>query len=92
MAAGCLYALRHNAGNGHTCLPRDKLLGILRRSLLSLPLGDLEAALDELLSSEEAGAPARLTGGVHLPPDLLSAEEDIAARLGQLRRSPPRPR
>ena len=49
VAAGLLYALRHNAGNGHTCLPRDKLLESTSK-FLRLPLGDLEAALDELLS------------------------------------------
>ena len=80
---GVLYALRHNAGNGHTCLPRDKLLESTSK-FLRLPLGDLEAALDELLSSEELRT--RTFDGVEYIylPDLLSAEEDIAARLGQL--------
>ena len=83
VAAGLLYALRHNAGNGHTCLPRDKLLESTSK-FLRLPLGDLEAALDELLSSEELRT--RTFDGVEYIylPDLLSAEEDIAARLGQL--------
>mgnify|MGYP002227338990 CR=1 FL=1 len=64
----------------------------LRQKFLRLPLGDLEAALDELLSSEELRT--RTFDGVEYIylPDLLSAEEDIAARLGQLSRSPPRPR
>ena len=83
VAAGLLYALRHNAGNGHTCLPRDKLLESTSK-FLRLPLGDLEAALDELLSSEELRT--RTFDGVEYIylPDLLSAEEDSAARLGQL--------
>ena len=83
VAAGLLYALRHNAGNGHTCLPRNKLLESTSK-FLRLPLGDLEAALDELLSSEELRT--RTFDGVEYIylPDLLSAEEDIAARLGQL--------
>ena len=83
VAAGLLYALRHNAGNGHTCLPRDKLLESTSK-FLRLPLGDLEATLDELLSSEELCT--RTFDGVEYIylPDLLSAEEDIAARLGQL--------
>ena len=83
VAAGLLYALRHNAGNGHTCLPRDKLLESTSK-FLRLPLGDLEAALDELLSSEELRT--RTFDGVEYIylPDLLSAEEDIAARIGQL--------
>ena len=83
VAAGLLYALRHNAGNGHTCLPRDKLLESTSK-FLRLPLGNLEAALDELLSSEELRT--RTFDGIEYIylPDLLSAEEDIAARLGQL--------
>ena len=31
--AGLLYALRHNAGNGHTCLPREKLVEATARFL-----------------------------------------------------------
>lgn len=31
--AGVLYVLRHNLGNGHTCLPRDKLAGASARML-----------------------------------------------------------
>ena len=83
LEAALLRTLRHNAGNGHTCLPRDKLLESTSK-FLRLPLGDLEAALDELLSSEELRT--RTFDGVEYIylPDLLSAEEDIAARLGQL--------
>ena len=31
--AGLLYALRHNAGNGHTCLPRPRLVEATARFL-----------------------------------------------------------
>ena len=83
VAAGLLYALRHNAGNGHTCLPRDKLLDSTSK-FLRVPPDEIEAGLDELLSAEELRT--RTFDGVEYIylPDLLSAEEDIAARLGQL--------
>ena len=83
VAAGLLYALRHNAGNGHTCLPRDKLLDSTSKFLRVSP-DEIEAGLDELLSAEELRT--RTFDGVEYIylPDLLSAEEDIAARLGQL--------
>lgn len=31
--AGLLYVLRHNANNGHTCLPRDRLIQVAARML-----------------------------------------------------------
>ena len=82
VAAGLLYALRHNAGNGHLP-PRDKLLDSTAR-FLRVPPEAIEEGLEELLSAEELRS--RTFDGVEYIylPDLLSAEEDIAARLGQL--------
>lgn len=47
--AGVLYVLRHNTGNGHTCLPREKLLPAAAR-MLGVELETAEAGLNELLS------------------------------------------
>ena len=83
VTAGLLYALRHNAGNGHTCLPRGKLLETTSIFLRVAP-PEIEAGLEELLSTEELRT--RTFDGteyIYLP-DLYAAEEDIAARLGQL--------
>ena len=90
VAAGLLYALRHNANNGHTCLPRAKLLDSTAKFLRVEPAG-IEAGLDELLSTEDLRT--RTYQGVEYIylPDLLSAEEDIAARLGQLSTFPTEP-
>ena len=83
IAAGLLYTLRHNAGNGHTCLPRAKLTDATARFLRQEP--DLvERALDELLNSEEMRARSYEGADYIYLPDLLSAEEDIAARLGEI--------
>lgn len=90
VAAGLLYALRHNAGNGHTCLPRAKLLESTAKFLRVEP-EEIEAGLQELLRSEELRSRAfDETEYIYLP-DLLSAEEDIAARLGQLSTFPTEP-
>lgn len=88
MSAGILYALRHNANNGHTCLPRDKLL---QSTANFLQLESIEEGLQELLEDKELCS--RTFDGVEYIylPDMLSAEEDIAARLGQLATFPTEP-
>lgn len=90
VAAGLLYALRHNAGNGHTCLPRAKLLESTAKFLRVEPQ-DIEAGLEELLQAGELRTRTfEDTEYIYLP-DLLSAEEDIAARLGELATFPTEP-
>ena len=90
VAAGLLYALRHNANNGHTCLPRAKLLDSTAKFLRVEP-ASIEAGLDELLSTEDLRTRTYQNIGYIYLPDLLSAEEDIAARLGQLSTFPTEP-
>lgn len=90
VAAGLLYALRHNAGNGHTCLPRAKLLESTAKFLRVEPQ-EIEAGLEELLLAGELRTRTfEDTEYIYLP-DLLSAEEDIAARLGELATFPTEP-
>jgi len=90
VAAGLLYALRHNAGNGHTCLPRAKLLESTAKFLRVEPQ-DIETGLEELLQAGELRTRSfEETEYIYLP-DLLSAEEDIAARLGELATFPTEP-
>ena len=83
VAAGLLYALRHNAGNGHTCLPRAKLLASTARFLRVEP-DAIEAGLQEMLQDGELRARTFADTEYIYLPDLLAAEEDIAARLGEL--------
>ena len=90
VAAGLLYALRHNANNGHTCLPRAKLLESTAKFLRVEP-ASIEAGLDELLSTEDLRTRTYQDIEYIYLPDLLSAEEDIAARLGQLSTFPTEP-
>ena len=90
VTAGLLYALRHNANNGHTCLPRAKLLDSTAKFLRVEP-ASIEAGLDELLSTEDLRTRTYQNIEYIYLPDLLSAEEDIAARLGQLSTFPTEP-
>lgn len=83
IAAGLLYALRHNANNGHTCLPADKLIESTARFIRVEP-DAVKAGLQSLLEHDEMRACIfDGTKYIYLP-DLLSAEQDIAARLGEL--------
>lgn len=50
--AGILFELRHNLNNGHTFLPRQKLIAATAQ-LLNLGDGSVEQALDELLDQGE---------------------------------------
>lgn len=47
--AGIVYILKHNMNNGHTCLPRDKLIPAAV-NFLEVSQGKTEESLDELLS------------------------------------------
>ncbi len=78
-----LYALRHNANNGHTCLPADKLIESTARFIRVEP-DAVKAGLQSLLEHDEMRA-CTFDGTKYIYlPDLLSAEQDIAARLGEL--------
>ena len=85
LEAALLRTLRHNAGNGHTCLPRAQLLDTAS-NFIHQPPEKLAAALDRCLETEELCV--RMFDGtpyVYLP-DLLAAEQDIADRLALLTR------
>ncbi len=85
--AGLLYALRHNAGNGHTCLPRPRLVEATAR-FLGVEPQKAEEELDRQLAEGEVKSYARPDGEFICLPDLLSAETNIAARLWELSRHP----
>ncbi len=78
-----LYALRHNANNGHTCVPRTRLL-----ATTSAFINQPEQAMVETLTKyiAEGEIEARIFEGKHYLylPDLYMAEEDIALRLADL--------
>ena len=79
-AAGALFVLQHNLGNGHTCLPHVDLLQ-KSAALLELPTEVLEEQIARLVEEEELIA-ARVGERVFLYlPQLWCAERYIAGRL-----------
>lgn len=83
LEAALLRTLRHNANNGHTCLPRDRLLETAARFIRQEP-EKLDRALTACIDSEVLSS--RLFEGtefIYLP-DLLAAEQDIADRFAVL--------
>lgn len=89
IAAGIEFVLKHNLSNGHTCLPKDKLIKTAARLLGCEPL-EIGAICDEMLGALQL----RLlidgdTEFVFLPQYFL-AEDFAAARLSvMLRYAPP---
>lgn len=86
LEAGLLFELRHNAGNGHTFLPVDKLLPATTRLL---NLESPEILLSALESLERHGETVRETAlgrdSVYLA-ELYEAEAYVAARLEEMAR------
>ena len=85
LEAGLIFELAHNLNNGHTFLPRRKLIEATG-ALLGMELSPLESALDTLQNrgeverEEVAGQDA-----VYLP-QLYEAERFIASRIGEMSR------
>ena len=83
LEAALLRTLRHNAGNGHTCLPRAQLLATAS-NFIHQPPEKLDEALARCLGAETlAEKTFDGTEYIYLP-DLLAAEQDIADRLALL--------
>ncbi len=86
--AGILHVMRHNQGNGHTCLPADKLIAAASRMLGVAPelteetLAELER--DRSLVREEFGG-----HGFVFTPQMHRAEVYAAGRLNMMTMFPP---
>ena len=85
LEAALLRTLRHNAGNGHTCLPRSQLLDTAS-NFIHQPPEKLASALDRCLQTEELRVKLYEDVPYIYLPDLLDAEQDIADRLAMLAR------
>ena len=85
LEAALLRTLRHNAGNGHTCLPRSQLLDTAS-NFIHQPPEKLASALDRCLQTEELRVKLYEDMPYIYLPDLLDAEQDIADRLAMLTR------
>ena len=78
--AGIKHILRHNLGNGHSCIPRNKITAPAV-SLLSCSEDDAEIAVDNLISTEEI-IEKELGGRAFLfLPKIYQAERTIAQKM-----------
>ncbi len=86
-AAAAVFELRHNEGNGHVFLPRDKLVAATAQ-LLEIDPEPVERALEEL--SETGDLIVQRVAGVDAAylRDMFDAEYETARRIALMSRTP----
>ncbi len=90
LESGALHVLRHNAGNGHTCLPRHKVCEVAAR-LLRVEPGEVDAAVDRLLADGRA-VERNLSGRPFVAlPLYYECEQAVCDRLRLMLAYPPAP-
>lgn len=88
--AGILFVLRHNANNGHTCVPRDKLAAPAG-ALLGVEEAVIMARVEALAQAGRIDSFA-LGGKEYVSlPEFSAAERSIADRLDDMAAHPPLP-
>lgn len=80
IAAGLVYVLRHNTGNGHTCLPQSKLVPTAA-AMLGTEIDGVENQLYELERSFELHRVETENDTLWFLPKLYHAERYIATRM-----------
>ena len=86
--AGLLHILTHNLSNGHTCLPREKIIAPAC-ALLSCGEEEAQSAIDGLIEDREL-VEKELSGRAFLfLPHMYLAEKNIAERMQVMLRFPP---
>ena len=81
--AGILFELRHNLNNGHTFLPRQKLIAATSQ-LLNLSDDSTEQALDELLNQGEVVGEQIAGQDACYLAELYAAEYYVSIRLAEM--------
>ncbi|MCR5485281.1 MAG: ATP-dependent RecD-like DNA helicase [Clostridiales bacterium] len=86
--AGVIHVMKHNLSNGHTCLPREKLL-LPSSELLGVSEDEVESGIDMLLSKKQI-VEVKLSGKKFLfLPNIYRAEKDAADHIKMILRFPP---
>lgn len=88
--AALLYVLRRNAGNGHTCLPRNRLTATTA-DFIKVQTAVVEQQLTQAVEQGEIGVYIREGEEYLYLPDLLLAEKEIAFRLAMLAQNSQKP-
>lgn len=86
--AGVVYVVRHNLGNGHTCIPRKSMIKPAM-SLLDCGEDDVEIAIDNAIDAHQL-VQEEIEGKDFLfLPEIHTAESSIADRLQIMLKFPP---
>lgn len=86
--AGLFHILEHNKLNGHTCLPKDRLLQACS-SFLELPQDKCAACLENMLTSNTVFSHNINGRDFIFTPQMYECELYVAARLNAMLRCPP---
>lgn len=85
---GVLHVLRHNGGNGHTCLPEEKVCAVAAK-LLSVSQNATEIAVEQLCESNRLMRVLRGKKSFVALPFYYECERYIAGRLAMMLAYPP---
>ena len=83
IGAATLYALRHNTGNGHCFIPREKLAAVTAR-LIGVSPQDVDGILQQLIESGQIRYEEIAGQRACYLPELYEAETDTARRLANM--------
>lgn len=86
--AGIVHIVRHNLRNGHTCIPRDKLIDPAV-SLLESDSDTIEIAIDELIEDKQLVSENIDDRDFLFMPHIFSCERAAAQRLSIMLKFPP---
>lgn len=86
--AGLFHILEHNKLNGHTCLPKDKLIAVCS-GFLELPEQRCGEILDNMITSNSLFSHSLNGRDFIFTPQMYECETYIAARLLAMLRCPP---
>lgn len=86
--AGIMYVLRHNTGNGHTCVPLEKIFEPVG-NLLNEPRDNIEISLDSLIEKKQLISCKIGERDFIFLPETYHAEKMIADRIKILLKFPP---
>lgn len=87
-AAGIIYILKHNLNNGHTCLPRRKMV-LPATQLLNASEDDVESTIDELVDNKKIISSVIKDEEFLFLPEIYLAESGAAAKTSLILDFPP---
>lgn len=88
LRAGLVHIIKHNLGNGHTCIPKDKMYAPAS-ALLGVDKDKISETIEELVEMKQLVS-VEIDGREMLfLPDIFQAEYSIAERMSSILKFPP---